>query len=110
MSFKALRGEDQTAAESKACAQRLGFGEGAAAVQSPNVKAVKRAIELCTEIYQLMGVELARAWNSMVKSHVPGEMNWIEASLRLVNADRLKIKEYHESVQAERENQGDTTL
>ena len=80
----------------------LGSARGVEAVNSPKVKAIKRAIELCTDIVTVMYAELEHAAISMVQSHVPGEVSWIEAALRLVDTDRLKIKEHYEAVRAER--------
>jgi hypothetical protein len=80
----------------------LGSARGIEVINSPKVKAIQRAIELCTDIVTITYAELEHAAISMVPSHVPGEVTWIEAALRLVDTDRLKIKEHHEAVRAER--------
>jgi hypothetical protein len=77
---------------------------GPAVVNAPKVKAIKHAIELCTEIVQAIYAEVDSAWISMVPSHVPGEVTWIEAALRLVDVDRLQIKPHFEAASDERDS------
>jgi hypothetical protein len=80
----------------------LSLSRGRRQLGWPTVKAVNKARDLCTEIVYVLHAELKHAAISFVPSTVPGEIDWIEASLRYVNADRLKLKPYLEEVRFDR--------
>jgi hypothetical protein len=87
--------------------KRLGHNDlsvlrGTATVQSPTVKALRRSIELCTEIVAAIASELDGVAINFTRSNVPFEIDWIEAALRLVAADPVIIKPFHEAVRSER--------
>lgn len=75
---------------------------GNESINAPKVAAIRGAVELCDEVVGSLYSELTNVAISFTPSFVPGEVDWIEAALRLVDEDRIKIKQHHEAVRNER--------
>jgi hypothetical protein len=71
-------------------------------INAPTVTAMRRTIRLCDDIVGTLYFELTQTAINFTTSYVAGEVDWIEAALKMVDEDRLKIKPYLESVKAER--------
>lgn len=71
-------------------------------IKSPTIGALRRSIILCTDIVAALNAQLSKTAIGVVRSFVPGEVDWIEAALRHVEKDRRQLKAALEDVKAER--------